>query len=189
LIEDICREEGIPFELRRISRDEVRQADELLLSSATKEVLPITTLDGAASRHGANRGRPGPIYQRLYEGYQRARPRSASEETSHGTAPEIPPEQSLIEYPVPLPIKVMGANTPSSWPWCTSPGPSSPAFDESSVEQRPSKAGNYLGLTLTIHVTSSEQLDELYRTLTTPPAGEVRAVSVFYVFADVPAAC
>jgi putative lipoic acid-binding regulatory protein len=42
-------------------------------------------------------------------------------------------------------------------------------FDSGTVEQRPSKAGNYLGLTLTVHVTSREQLDELYRTLTTHP--------------------
>jgi len=42
-------------------------------------------------------------------------------------------------------------------------------FDAGTVEQRPSKAGNYMGLTLTVHVTSREQLDELYRTLTTHP--------------------
>jgi uncharacterized protein len=42
-------------------------------------------------------------------------------------------------------------------------------FDTDTVEQRPSKAGNYMGLTLSVHVTSREQLDELYRTLTTHP--------------------
>ncbi|MDP3651686.1 MAG: D-amino acid aminotransferase [Rhodoferax sp.] len=69
LIEDLCRAQGIPFELRRISLEEVRQADELLLSSATKEVLAITTLDGQPVGNGA----PGPIYQSLYDGYQRAK--------------------------------------------------------------------------------------------------------------------
>ncbi|OGB30831.1 MAG: D-amino acid aminotransferase [Burkholderiales bacterium RIFCSPLOWO2_12_FULL_61_40] len=69
LIEDICRTQGIPFELRRIALEEVRQADELILSSATKEVLAITTLDGQPVGNGA----PGPIYQSLYEGYQRAK--------------------------------------------------------------------------------------------------------------------
>jgi len=69
LIEDLCRAQGIPFELRRISQDEVQQADELLLSSATKEVLAITTLDGQPVGNGA----PGPIYQSLYDGYQRAK--------------------------------------------------------------------------------------------------------------------
>jgi putative lipoic acid-binding regulatory protein len=44
-----------------------------------------------------------------------------------------------------------------------------PGFDPGSIEQRPSKAGNYLGLTLTVTATSREQLDELYRTLSTHP--------------------
>ncbi|HUR88088.1 MAG TPA: aminotransferase class IV [Ramlibacter sp.] len=69
VIEQICRDAGVAFELRRISRDEVLAADEILLSSATKEVLPVTQLDG---RPVAN-GRPGPIYEKLYAGYQRAK--------------------------------------------------------------------------------------------------------------------
>jgi uncharacterized protein len=40
-----------------------------------------------------------------------------------------------------------------------------PAFDAATIERRPSKAGNYLGLTLTVTATSREQLDELYRVL------------------------
>ncbi|GAC1356228.1 MAG: D-amino acid aminotransferase [Variovorax sp.] len=69
LFEELCREAEIPFELRRISRDEVFGADELLVSSATKEVLPVTLLDGKP----IGSGRPGPIYQALYAGYQRAK--------------------------------------------------------------------------------------------------------------------
>jgi putative lipoic acid-binding regulatory protein len=44
-----------------------------------------------------------------------------------------------------------------------------PSFQSESIEQRPSKNGNYLGLTLIIRATSREQLDELYRTLSTHP--------------------
>jgi D-alanine transaminase len=69
LIEELCRAEGIPFELRRISREEVFGADELLLSSATKEVLPVTRLDSQP----IGTGKPGPIYEKLYAGYQRAK--------------------------------------------------------------------------------------------------------------------
>jgi D-alanine transaminase len=69
LIEEICRSQGIGFELRRISRDEVFSADELLLSSATKEVLPVTTLDSRP----VGDGRPGAVYQKLFDGYQRAK--------------------------------------------------------------------------------------------------------------------
>jgi putative lipoic acid-binding regulatory protein len=44
-----------------------------------------------------------------------------------------------------------------------------PAFDAQTVEVRPSKGGNYLGITITVTATSRTQLDELYRTLTTHP--------------------
>ncbi len=69
LIEGLCRDAGIGFELRRIPREEVFAADELLLSSATKEVLPVTRLDGRP----IGSGQPGPIYQQLYALYQRAK--------------------------------------------------------------------------------------------------------------------
>lgn len=68
LIEELCRLQGLRYELRRITRNEVLSADELLLSSATKEVLPITLLDGAPVGHGL----PGPTYASLYAGYRQA---------------------------------------------------------------------------------------------------------------------
>jgi len=68
LIEEICRAAGIGFELRRISRAEVLAADELLLSSATKEILPVTLLDGQP----VGNGKPGPVYGKLYAAYQQA---------------------------------------------------------------------------------------------------------------------
>jgi D-alanine transaminase len=73
LIEEICRARGIPFELRRVSRDEVEHADELLLSSATKEVLPVTLLDGQA----VGSGKPGPVYAQLMAGYSEAKAQSS----------------------------------------------------------------------------------------------------------------
>jgi D-alanine transaminase len=73
LIRELCEEEGIAYNLRPIPEGDVLAADELLLSSATKEVLPVTTLDGEPVGHGALRGKPGPVYARLYEAYQRAK--------------------------------------------------------------------------------------------------------------------
>jgi D-alanine transaminase len=69
LIEQLCREAGIPFELRRITREEVVAADEVMLSNASKEILPVTRLDGQP----VGNGRPGPICGKLYAGYQRAK--------------------------------------------------------------------------------------------------------------------
>ena len=73
LIEEMCRSVGVPFALRRISRAEVLEADELLLSSATKEVLSITTLDGQPVGHASHRGRRGPVSVRLHAAYQAAK--------------------------------------------------------------------------------------------------------------------
>lgn len=72
LIRELCEETGIAYNLRPIAEAEVMAADEVILSSATKEVLPVTTLDGEAVGHGALRGKPGPVYARLHEAYLRA---------------------------------------------------------------------------------------------------------------------
>jgi D-alanine transaminase len=69
LIEQICRDSGVPFELKRVPRAEVLSADEILLSSATKEVIAVTQLDGRP----VGNVKPGPIYEKLYAGYQRAK--------------------------------------------------------------------------------------------------------------------
>ncbi|HSV70761.1 MAG TPA: aminotransferase class IV [Methylibium sp.] len=73
LLRELCEDEGIGYSLRPIPESEVATADELLLSSSTKEVLAVTKLDGELVGHGALRGKPGPVYARLYEAYQRAK--------------------------------------------------------------------------------------------------------------------
>jgi uncharacterized protein len=84
--------------------------------------------------------------------------------------PDVPADQSLIEYPSAFPIKVMGAQVEGFTEAIVSIARQfDPGFDAGTVESRPSKAGNYLGLTITVTATSREQLDELYRTLSTHP--------------------
>jgi D-alanine transaminase len=73
LIRELCEDAGIAFNLRPIPEGEVVAADELMLSSASKEVLPVTLLDGVSVGHGVGRGKPGPVYARLYAAYQRAK--------------------------------------------------------------------------------------------------------------------
>lgn len=85
-----------------------------------------------------------------------------------------PEAASLIEYPCHFPIKVMGAHVPGFADAIVSVARCFDAnFDISTLEQRPSKAGNYLGLTLSVYVVNREQLDELYRTLSTHPMVKV----------------
>ena len=69
LIQELCAAHDIPMQIRRITREEVFAADEVLLSSATKEVLPVATLDGQP----IGNGKPGPIYAKLYQAYQAAK--------------------------------------------------------------------------------------------------------------------
>jgi D-alanine transaminase len=66
LIDRLCAASGVPLEVRPISKAEVLDADELLLSSATKEVLPMTRLNDQPVRDGL----PGPIWQKLFTAYQ-----------------------------------------------------------------------------------------------------------------------
>jgi uncharacterized protein len=89
---------------------------------------------------------------------------------SESRPPEGPRSKSLIEYPSLFPIKVMGLHTEGFTDAVVAIARQfDPAFDDATVEARPSKAGNYLGLTITVTATSREQLDELYRTLSTHP--------------------
>jgi D-alanine transaminase len=69
LLEELTAAAGVSMEARRIARDEVFAADEVLLTSATKEILPVVTIDG--NTIGA--GKPGPVFKKLYAAYQAAK--------------------------------------------------------------------------------------------------------------------
>ena len=85
------------------------------------------------------------------------------------TAPE-----SLIEYPSQFPIKVMGIKSDGLVHAISLIARQfDPGFDASTIELRESKGGKYLGVTVTVSATSREQLDELYRTLSTHPMVKV----------------
>ena len=82
--------------------------------------------------------------------------------------------KSLIDYPCDFPIKVMGPNEPGFVDAMVFLARQfDPDWQEASLERRESKGGKYLGLTLTLHVLSREQLDEVYRTLSSHPLVKV----------------
>ncbi len=85
-----------------------------------------------------------------------------------------PRRDSLIDYPCAFPIKVMGLKVDGFVHAMTEVAERfDPSFDASTIELRPSKGGNYLGVTLTVQATSRAQLDELYRALTSHPMVKV----------------
>ena len=83
-------------------------------------------------------------------------------------------KDSLIEYPSAFPIKVMGENVDGFVTAVTHIAKQfDPAYDPASIELRNSSGGKYLGVTVTVTATSREQLDELYRTLSSHPMVKV----------------
>ena len=63
---ELCRTNDIPFEERRMSPDELRAADEVFITSATRSVLPVTTID----ERPVGAGVPGPVTRRLMALYE-----------------------------------------------------------------------------------------------------------------------
>jgi D-alanine transaminase len=72
LLEELTSESGVPFRMRRIPREEVLRADELMVTSATKEIIAVTRLDGKP----VGQGRPGPVFRKLFDAYQGAKAKS-----------------------------------------------------------------------------------------------------------------
>jgi D-alanine transaminase len=63
---EFARAAGVPFEIRPVTREEALGADEMWLSSSTKEVLAVTTVDGRPFAGG----RPGPVFKRVHAAFQ-----------------------------------------------------------------------------------------------------------------------
>lgn len=84
------------------------------------------------------------------------------------------PTDSLIEYPSEFPIKIMGAMQDAfAQTMVELVAQHDPTFHAGKMEMRPSSQGTYLALTVTVYATSREQLDNLYRALTSHPMVKV----------------
>ena len=66
LVLELAREADIPAEVRRVAATEPASADEVWISSSTREVLPVTKIDGRA----VGAGKPGPVYARVLQLFQ-----------------------------------------------------------------------------------------------------------------------
>jgi putative lipoic acid-binding regulatory protein len=84
------------------------------------------------------------------------------------------PRESLIEYPSDFPIKIMGVTQDNFAQTIVEVVVlHDPTFHAGKMEMRPSSKGNYLSLTATVRATSREQLDNLYRALSSHPMVKV----------------
>jgi D-alanine transaminase len=69
LVLELAARHGMPHEVREIDESELRAADEIWLTSSTREVLPVTALDGRPVGHGAAAGIPGPMALAMHGWY------------------------------------------------------------------------------------------------------------------------
>ncbi len=74
LIAELAAQHGVAFAAGPIAEAEVRSADELMLSSATKEVIPVVRLDGRP----IGDGKVGPVFRQFHRWYQDAKAASRS---------------------------------------------------------------------------------------------------------------
>jgi D-alanine transaminase len=70
VILELAATHGQPLVVREITEAELRSADEVWMTSSTKEILAITTLDGQPVGNGANAGLPGPLGNQMWQWYQ-----------------------------------------------------------------------------------------------------------------------
>lgn len=66
LLEEIAERAGVTWRTVAVSETDLRGADEVLLGAATRQVQPVTSLDGKPVRNG----KPGPVWRKLYDAYQ-----------------------------------------------------------------------------------------------------------------------
>jgi putative lipoic acid-binding regulatory protein len=83
-------------------------------------------------------------------------------------------KESLLEFPCPFPLKIMGARHDEFAQTILGVVQlHDPDFDGATMEMRASSGGKYISLTCTVTATSQEQLDNLYRALTSHPMVKV----------------
>ncbi len=74
VVGDVLAALGVALEVREILREELYTADEIWVASSTREVMPVTHLDGRA----LGTGRAGPIWRRVFDEYQTIKKREAT---------------------------------------------------------------------------------------------------------------
>lgn len=74
VVEDALVALRLPLQVREVHRDELPAADEIWIASSTREVAPVTRLDGGAF----GTGKPGPLWRRVFEHYQALKKREAA---------------------------------------------------------------------------------------------------------------
>ena len=66
-MEEVATAAGCSYKIAPISEQQLRAADEVWISAATREIQPVTKIDGKP----VGTGKPGPVWKRVHEQWQR----------------------------------------------------------------------------------------------------------------------
>ncbi len=150
---ELAEQENIPFEKTDISKDQLADADEIWLTSSSKEIRPVLELDGKP----VGQGKVGEIWKRLIQAYQVTKQNIADHQ----------PKENILQFPCEFPIKVMGlSNNQFEIAVLSIVKKHFPKLAENALKTRSSKQGKYLALTVTVTANSKAQLDAVYHDLT-----------------------
>ncbi len=157
LVLELAKSSDINCEEREIDELELESADEIWLTSSTKEIMPVTSLNDRPVGDGI----PGPLFQRLSGIYSEMR-----ERIREGGDEGIEQQESIMQFPCSFTIKAMGLATPEFTAIVEEiVSHHAPEIDEDAVTTRPSREGKYSSVSITIEATSRQQLDAIYQEL------------------------
>jgi D-alanine transaminase len=164
LVLKVLQELNIAHSEQDFSLTDLQTADEVWITSSTREIAPVIAIDGQA----VNDGKPGHVWKKVYAAYQQLFSSSTDIKACIKNLWGEP--ESVLKFPCDFPIKIMGKNTPELKQSVIDIIKNEvPDFDPETLTIRLSNEGKYLSITVRIWAQSKEQLDSIYRALTANP--------------------
>lgn len=153
LLRELAAEISLPWRTEPIPTARLRAAPEVWLASTTREVLPVTRLDGAP----VGDGRPGPVWRRMHEALRAHVQRFVAGGDTNAGSP--------LKFPCTLPLKIIVLSKPGLRERILALIGEHAAVEHESVRERTSGGARYLAVSVTVQIGDRESLDALYAAL------------------------
>jgi D-alanine transaminase len=153
LLRELAADRGWPWRIEHIPLPRLRAAEEVWIAGTTREVLAVTTLDGAP----VGDGRPGPLWQRMHEAF-----RAHVQAFVEGSATD---SGAPLQFPLTMPVKVIVLASPGLREKVLALIAAHATVEEQSVRERASGGARYLALSVTVRIERREALESLYAAL------------------------
>ncbi|CAG0906969.1 unnamed protein product, partial [Cyprideis torosa] len=163
VVVDLCRKHSMPLREAALSLRSLQHADEIWLTSSTKGVAPVVSLDGRP----VNEGMPGPVWQQMDSWY---RQRAGQVSREYGSDVDLAvvtsdehSKEELIEFPCEYEVKVMGLDNPEFHAEVKRIITTHVAdVADEHFRLKPSAKGKYVSVSASVYVESRTHLETLY---------------------------